>query len=228
MSENAKLKNGGVQSHKDGTAQMGDKENADIDRIYCDNQFKIGEGSWRLILKEEVSEALAEKDLDKLRTELIQVAAVAVSWVEDIDKRIAQKPIITEAEVYNIIGLKDSDKYREEILWRKFKDIIDNKTSVIPDDVKMKEIERQTGRTTRKIVKAITSVLNGHNVAVITMNAMHKEMFQAKYSTYMQAVIFKLNKPFGTKYGKIQFTTQASTKSELLGYKYDVLIVDLD
>lgn len=43
--------------------------------------------TWRDILLEEVFEALAEDDLEKLRTELIQVAAVASQWAEAIDRR---------------------------------------------------------------------------------------------------------------------------------------------
>jgi hypothetical protein len=41
--------------------------------------------SW--VLLEEVFEALAESDEQKLRAELIQVAAVAAKWVQIIDAR---------------------------------------------------------------------------------------------------------------------------------------------
>ncbi|HYF53037.1 MAG TPA: hypothetical protein VEA41_02135 [Salinarimonas sp.] len=40
------------------------------------------------ILAEEVAEALAESDPMLLRAELVQVAAVAVQWVEAIDRRL--------------------------------------------------------------------------------------------------------------------------------------------
>lgn len=43
--------------------------------------------TWLDVLLEEFAEALAEEDQDKLRTELIQLAAVAVRWIEDIDRR---------------------------------------------------------------------------------------------------------------------------------------------
>ena len=43
--------------------------------------------TWTDILLEEVFEALAEDDETKLRTELVQVAAVAAQWVEAIDRR---------------------------------------------------------------------------------------------------------------------------------------------
>lgn len=52
---------------------------------------------WGLILGEEFGEAIAEAnevefrgaDLARLRTELVEVAAVAVAWIEDLDGRTA-------------------------------------------------------------------------------------------------------------------------------------------
>ena len=41
------------------------------------------------ILAEEVAEVYAESDPDRLRAELIQVAAVCVQWIEAIDGRSA-------------------------------------------------------------------------------------------------------------------------------------------
>lgn len=52
-----------------------------------DENFKDGKGTWRDILLEEVFEAMAEDDLDKLKTELIQTAAVCVAWVEAIERQ---------------------------------------------------------------------------------------------------------------------------------------------
>ena len=48
-----------------------------------------GDGSitWEMILTEEWLEAVAEEDPLALRAELIQVAAVAVAWIEAIDGR---------------------------------------------------------------------------------------------------------------------------------------------
>lgn len=44
--------------------------------------------TWADILLEEVFEALAEHDTAPLRTELIQIAAVATQWAEAIDRRM--------------------------------------------------------------------------------------------------------------------------------------------
>jgi len=46
-----------------------------------------GSVTWRDILLEEVFEALAEEDLDRLRTELIQVSAVCQGWIRSIDRQ---------------------------------------------------------------------------------------------------------------------------------------------
>jgi len=59
--------------------------------------FQNDKGSWSHIFVEEVSEAIEEArlgDVEKLRNELIQVAAVAVAWIEDLDSR--QEPMPTE------------------------------------------------------------------------------------------------------------------------------------
>lgn len=47
----------------------------------------VGGGpSWAAVLTEEVGEALREPDPEKLRAELVQIAAVAVAWIESMDR----------------------------------------------------------------------------------------------------------------------------------------------
>jgi hypothetical protein len=53
----------------------------------CEYASKHHTLTWRHILAEEVAEAFAEDDPELLRAELIQVAAVAVRWVEALDRR---------------------------------------------------------------------------------------------------------------------------------------------
>lgn len=77
----------GEQSHPDNTSVEDYGPIADKMRDDCEWAFAHGAGSWTAILLEEVGEALAEEDPEKLRTELLQVAAVCVAWVEDIDRR---------------------------------------------------------------------------------------------------------------------------------------------
>lgn len=78
----------GEQHHEDGTGASGWEHAANLWKAYNDNLVSLrGDTDWTGILLEEVYEALAEADVEKLRAELIQVAAVAVAWVEDIDSR---------------------------------------------------------------------------------------------------------------------------------------------
>lgn len=77
----------GVQSHPNGTGQAFYKEQAKEWREANNDMVAIDQLTWDLILLEEVYEALAEKNVRRLRTELIQVAAVATAWVECLDRK---------------------------------------------------------------------------------------------------------------------------------------------
>ena len=84
------LKKWGDQNHPDGTGITdAQTELADHARAACQQAFAEGNGSWAHILMEEVREAFAEKDPAKLRTELVQCAAVIQAWISDIDRRTA-------------------------------------------------------------------------------------------------------------------------------------------
>ena len=76
----------GEQNHPDGTGGDAYKWLADGARHKCQTAAALGEVTYRHILEEEVAEAYAESDPQRLRAELIQVAAVAVAWVEKIDR----------------------------------------------------------------------------------------------------------------------------------------------
>jgi len=86
----------GVQSHQNGTGGHWSVE-MDLAKLRCE-QAEKGKGgpTWVHILDEEVLEAFCETDPVKLRVELIQVAAVAVAWVENLDRleaaRALEKP----------------------------------------------------------------------------------------------------------------------------------------
>ena len=60
---------------------------ADGMRQRCKRAPEEGGDTYERILTEEWAEALAESDPARLRAELIQVAAVAVAWIEAIDRR---------------------------------------------------------------------------------------------------------------------------------------------
>lgn len=73
----------GVEFLLEGTAsQVRDHVRRGVDVWATD-----GRSQWAPILLEEVFEAFAEDDPARLRAELVQVAAVAVQWIEAIDAR---------------------------------------------------------------------------------------------------------------------------------------------
>ncbi|MEU7890482.1 hypothetical protein AB0B54_33685 [Microbispora bryophytorum] len=80
----------GLQEHPDGTGPAYAPE-ADLAKQAVTDAAAEGRLTWRHILHEEVLEAFAEEDADRLRAELVQVAAVAVKWVQELDRR-AQSP----------------------------------------------------------------------------------------------------------------------------------------
>jgi len=74
----------GPQHHPDGLEELGPlgppmEASARRSLYYRTN--------WAGILLEEVGEALQAKTPEELRNELVQVAAVVVNWLEDLEKR---------------------------------------------------------------------------------------------------------------------------------------------
>lgn len=53
----------------------------------CENASRTGNGNWGVIVVEEVAEAFNTDNVEDLRTELVQVAASVVAWIEAIDRR---------------------------------------------------------------------------------------------------------------------------------------------
>lgn len=68
-----------------GTGADWQQHEAVLSRMACQSAFKTGDGTWHAILHEEVAEAFAESDPALLRAELLQVAAVAIRWVDALD-----------------------------------------------------------------------------------------------------------------------------------------------
>ncbi|MGW4520140.1 hypothetical protein [Amycolatopsis sp. NPDC004378] len=86
----------GCQDHPDGTGPECNNpvrlartidDAADTARQATDRALSRGEVTFAQILTEEAFEALAATDPARLRTELVQVAASAVCWIEAIDRR---------------------------------------------------------------------------------------------------------------------------------------------
>lgn len=92
----------GEQHHPDGTGSPEQQFQADWDRQVCKQADELGRLTWADILQEEVSEAFAEGDAAKLRAELVQVAAVAAAWIEDIDSR--DSAVVQAESTFNPAG----------------------------------------------------------------------------------------------------------------------------
>lgn len=86
IERDAQLAKWGPQSHDDGTGEHF-KFLADDARYTTDQAAQVNELTWQHILTEEYYEALSEEDPAKLRTELVQVAAVCAAWIQDLDTR---------------------------------------------------------------------------------------------------------------------------------------------
>jgi hypothetical protein len=76
----------GEQNHPNGTGDAVAQLLAEQAKAITDKAAKQGTITYADILEEEFWEAIAEADPANLRTELIQVAAVAVAWVEALDR----------------------------------------------------------------------------------------------------------------------------------------------
>ena len=57
-------------------------------RFLCEHSFENGAGTYAHIALEEFSEVVSEFDIEKRRSELIQLTAVCVAWIESIDRQI--------------------------------------------------------------------------------------------------------------------------------------------
>lgn len=79
----------GEQNHPDGTGGPLLVAAAIEARRRCESASSEGRLTYGHILAEEAAEAFAESDKAALRKELVQVAAVAVAWVEKLDREAA-------------------------------------------------------------------------------------------------------------------------------------------
>jgi hypothetical protein len=62
------------------------REMANVLRAMTDAASEDGTLTWRHVILEEVGEALAETDPAALRAEVVQVAAMALRWLLDLDE----------------------------------------------------------------------------------------------------------------------------------------------
>lgn len=60
---------------------------AELRSDYEDYDLEMGKPTWCHLVREELAEAFKESDPVRLREELVQVAALCVSWIESMDAR---------------------------------------------------------------------------------------------------------------------------------------------
>lgn len=77
---------GDMSYYPDGTGRPGDEHLANYFRTVCQANGRAGD-NWRDIAAEEVAEAFAETDPDRLETELVQAAAVLQAWFHHLRLR---------------------------------------------------------------------------------------------------------------------------------------------
>jgi len=79
----------GEQNHPDGTCRKTYWIAAKNARTEYEIAATAHHGglTWAHVLREEVYEALEEEDPAALRAELVQIAAVAIAWIECLDRR---------------------------------------------------------------------------------------------------------------------------------------------
>jgi len=77
----------GEQNLPDGINRPEDHANHVLAKLTCENKTSAGCCTWRDVLTEELCEAYDARTENELRMELKQVAAVAVAWIEALDRR---------------------------------------------------------------------------------------------------------------------------------------------
>lgn len=112
-------------------------------KVVTDARFAAGGGTWADILVEEVAEAHDEADagaVDRLRAELVQVAAVAVAWIEAIDRRIVHTVNTVDlravsAETHAVWPLADNYPLTEAVkLEQQLANVTDRPRQIIQPD----------------------------------------------------------------------------------------------
>ena len=81
----------GEQNHPHGTGSQVLRDTAKEAREFTQKRASEGNVTWQDILFEEVCEAFAEKYPKDIRRELVEVIAVAVQWIEAIDRETSRK-----------------------------------------------------------------------------------------------------------------------------------------
>lgn len=80
-----------ISAHHELTAETIEQE---LRFDYEEHERQHGKPTWMHLIREEIAEAFAETDDDRLEEELTQVAALCVSWIEKIRARRSEEAIV--------------------------------------------------------------------------------------------------------------------------------------
>jgi len=88
----------GKQEHPNGTSEVKYTGMMQMAQAMCNKRADDGSITWFDILQEEFYEAASCEIKEDLRAELIQVAAVAVAWIEMLDEQIDYELRVAKAK----------------------------------------------------------------------------------------------------------------------------------
>lgn len=81
------LKHPGCESLPNGTGQAGRKTWEALAKNGCDRAHREGRLTWTDVFDEECAEVMAAENDEDIRAELVQVGAMCLKWIMDIDRR---------------------------------------------------------------------------------------------------------------------------------------------
>lgn len=79
-----------MENWPDGTGLLGDAERAKFAQATCDGLTDHGRVTWRDILYAKLTAAFAEKDIEKLYSELLSTEKTLLNWIYDLENRIEE------------------------------------------------------------------------------------------------------------------------------------------
>ncbi len=139
---------------------------------------------------------------------------------------------ITREEIFEDLKLFPPDVYKRTTIINQLKSwTAQDLRSIIDNNPSLKVItfseERQTGKTTQKVIDAIYFKYQNMNINFVCRTYGCAKRVESTYSNYIQILKKKLKYQIIPS-GKVYFTSRLSTSSQLRGIKIDQIIHDLD
>lgn len=77
----------GPQAYPDGTGGGTLQKAATLSAAQCEHAFEHGHPTWRDVIMEKFYVAIASQNHRDLREGLVELGAIVVAWIEDLDRR---------------------------------------------------------------------------------------------------------------------------------------------